>query len=237
MVGITAPGGSEPPSLGTLQASARWPGKACLSLSFSGGRRQQLRGPHRRESSVQSKAVTSEWALGPAVQGKSPWGHRSWGEAAVEPEGQVGYQAAAAQGHHPPKGLAAAGDTGPKVESSMAEGGSRSEWRDRDKVCAQGLRQRWPAALGAGRLRRARCAHPHARLGEVGPHSDLLPHAHVGVAVPLERGLQLLQLLACEVRALPPLLLFLGRVLPAAAACASRAAVLRPLDFAAALLL
>lgn len=59
------------------------------------------------------------------------------------------------------------------------------------------------------------CAGPLAHaltltwLGEVGPHvsSRML---HVRVAVPLERGLQLLQLLACEVRALPPLLLFLA---------------------------
>lgn len=66
---------------------------------------------------------------------------------------------------------------------------------------------------------------------------DLLPHAHVRVAVPLERGLQLLQLLACEVRALPPLLLLLGGVLHTAAACAACTAVLGPLGFPAALLL
>lgn len=54
--------------------------------------------------------------------------------------------------------------------------------------------------------------HPDPRLRQVGPHRDLLSGAHVGVAVPLERGLQLLQLLAGEVRPLPPLPLLLGRV-------------------------
>lgn len=101
----------------------------------------------------------------------------------------------------------------------------------------RGLRQRRPVAPGAAPRRRAPRAHPHARLREVGPHRDLLPHAHVGVAVPLERGFQLLQLLACEVRALPPLLFLLGRVLRAAAARAARTAVLGPLGFPAALLL
>ena len=80
-------------------------------------------------------------------------------------------------------------------------------------------------------------AHPHARLREGGPHGDLLPHAHVGVAVPLEGGLQLLQLLAREVCALPPLLLLLGGVLRTSAARATGTAVLRPLGFPAALLL
>ena len=53
-------------------------------------------------------------------------------------------------------------------------------------------------------------AHPHAWLGEVGPHGDLFARTHVGVAVSLKGRLQLLQLLAGEVRALPPLL-FLQR--------------------------
>lgn len=48
----------------------------------------------------------------------------------------------------------------------------------------------------------------HASLGEVGPHGDLFARTHVRVAVPLEGRFQLLQLLAGEVRALPPLLLF-----------------------------
>lgn len=99
------------------------------------------------------------------------------------------------------------------------------------------LRRKWPTAVSTGPLWRAPRAHPHARLGEVGPHSDLFPHAHVGVAVPLERGLQLLQLLACEVCALPPLLLLLGGVLCTTAARAARNAILRPLGFPAALLL
>lgn len=118
----------------------------------------------------------------------------------------------------------------------MESGGTETKSERRSKAFG-GLRQSRPGAVRTGPLGRARWAHPHARLREVGPHSDLLPHAHVGVAVPLERGLQLLQLLACEVRALPPLLLFLGGVLRATAACASRTAVLRPLDFPAALLL
>lgn len=54
--------------------------------------------------------------------------------------------------------------------------------------------------------------YPDSGLGEVGPHGDLLPHAHVRVAVPLESGFQLLQLLAGEVGPLPPLLLLLRRV-------------------------
>jgi len=54
--------------------------------------------------------------------------------------------------------------------------------------------------------------YPHSGLGEVGPDGDLLAGAHVRVAVPLEGGLQLLQLLAGEVRPLPPLLLLLGVV-------------------------
>lgn len=55
-------------------------------------------------------------------------------------------------------------------------------------------------------------SYPHSGLGQVGPHSDLLPGAHVRVAVPLEGGLQLLELLAGEVSPLPPLLLLLGVV-------------------------
>lgn len=55
--------------------------------------------------------------------------------------------------------------------------------------------------------------YPHAGLSEVGPHGDLFARAHVGVAIPLEGGLQLLQLLAGEVRALPPLLLLQGAIL------------------------
>lgn len=51
--------------------------------------------------------------------------------------------------------------------------------------------------------------HPDPGLCEVGPHGDLLPRAHVRVAIPLESGLQLLQLLAGEVGPLPPLPLLL----------------------------
>ena len=59
--------------------------------------------------------------------------------------------------------------------------------------------------------------HPDSGLGDVGPHGDLLPGAHVRVPVPREERLQLLQLLRGEVRPLPPLplvlvLLRLGRV-------------------------
>lgn len=50
-------------------------------------------------------------------------------------------------------------------------------------------------------------SYPHSCLCQVGPDRDLLPGAHVGVAVPLERGFQLLELLAGEVSPLPPLLL------------------------------
>lgn len=55
-------------------------------------------------------------------------------------------------------------------------------------------------------------SYPNPGLRQVGPHRDLLPGAHVRVAVPLEGGLQLLQLLAGEVSPLPPLLLLLGVV-------------------------
>lgn len=55
-------------------------------------------------------------------------------------------------------------------------------------------------------------SYPHSGLGKVGPHGDLLPRAHVRVAVPLEGGLQLLELLAGEVSPLPPLLLLFGVV-------------------------
>lgn len=47
--------------------------------------------------------------------------------------------------------------------------------------------------------------HPDSGFGQVGPHGDLLPGAHVGVPVPREGRLQLLQLLAGEVRPLPSL--------------------------------
>lgn len=60
-------------------------------------------------------------------------------------------------------------------------------------------------------------AYPHAGLGEVGPHGDLFARTHVGVAIPLKGRLQLLQLLAGEVRALPPLLLLQRAVFGGAA--------------------
>lgn len=55
--------------------------------------------------------------------------------------------------------------------------------------------------------------HPDSSLSEVGPDGDLLAGAHVRVAVALEGGLQLLQLLAGEVGPLPPLLLLQRAVL------------------------
>lgn len=64
--------------------------------------------------------------------------------------------------------------------------------------------------------------YPHAGLGEVGPHRDLFARAHVGVAVPLEGRLQLLQLLAGEVGALPSLLLLQRAVFGGAAGQRSR---------------
>lgn len=64
--------------------------------------------------------------------------------------------------------------------------------------------------------------YPHAGLGEVGPHRDLFARTHVGVAVPLEGRLQLLQLLAGEVGALPPLLLLQRAVFRGAAGQRSR---------------
>lgn len=66
-----------------------------------------------------------------------------------------------------------------------------------------------PARVGLGgvRVTGLGALYPHAGLGEVGPHGDLFARTHVRVAVPLEGRLQLLQLLASEVRTLPPLLL------------------------------
>lgn len=55
--------------------------------------------------------------------------------------------------------------------------------------------------------------HPDPGLCEVGPHGYLLPRAHVRVAIPLESGLQFLQLLAGEVSPLPPLPLLFRRVI------------------------
>ena len=56
-------------------------------------------------------------------------------------------------------------------------------------------------------------SYPDACLRQVGPDGDLLPGAHVRVAVSLESGFQLLELLAGEVRPLPPLLLLERAVL------------------------
>lgn len=56
-------------------------------------------------------------------------------------------------------------------------------------------------------------SYPDSRLREIGPDGDLLARAHVRVTVPLECGLELLQLLAREVRPLPPLPLFLRRII------------------------
>lgn len=77
-----------------------------------------------------------------------------------------------------------------------------------------GEEQGGAAALGA--------PYPHSGLGEVGPHSDLFARAHVRVAVPLEGSLQLLQLLAGEVCALPTLLLLQRAVFGRAAGQRSR---------------
>lgn len=54
--------------------------------------------------------------------------------------------------------------------------------------------------------------HPDPGLCEVGPHGYLLPRAHVRVAIPLESGFKLLQLLAGEVSPLSPLPLLFRRV-------------------------
>ena len=55
--------------------------------------------------------------------------------------------------------------------------------------------------------------HPDPCLSEVGPHCNLLSGAHVRVAVSLEGGLQLLELLAGEVSPLSSLLLLQRAVL------------------------
>lgn len=51
-------------------------------------------------------------------------------------------------------------------------------------------------------------SYPDSCLCQVGPDCNLLPGAHVWITVSLESGFQLLELLAGEVRPLPPLLLF-----------------------------
>lgn len=56
-------------------------------------------------------------------------------------------------------------------------------------------------------------SYPDSGFRKVGPHGDFFASGHVRVAVSLESGLQLLQLLAGEVRALPPLLLLQRAVL------------------------
>lgn len=65
------------------------------------------------------------------------------------------------------------------------------------------------------RKRKLCWTHPDSCLGEVGPHRDLLSGAHVRVAVPLERGFQLLELLAGKMSPLPPLFLLQRTVLSA----------------------
>lgn len=55
-------------------------------------------------------------------------------------------------------------------------------------------------------------SYPDSGFRKVGPHGDFFARGHVRVAVPLESGLQFLQLLAGEVSSLPPLPLLLGRV-------------------------
>lgn len=69
-----------------------------------------------------------------------------------------------------------------------------------------------PIFTHALRTTRRLASYPDSGLGQVGPDGDLLPGAHVRVAVPLEGCFQLLQLLAGEVSPLPPLLLLLGIV-------------------------
>ena len=57
--------------------------------------------------------------------------------------------------------------------------------------------------------------YPDSRFGEVRPHRNLLPDAHVRISVPGEEGLELLQLLRREVRplsSLPFLVLSVFRV-------------------------
>ena len=66
---------------------------------------------------------------------------------------------------------------------------------------------------------------PDSGLGEVGPGGDLLAGRHVRVPVALERGLELLQLLAGEVRPLSTLSLALLVRQPATAAAATTAAI------------
>lgn len=43
--------------------------------------------------------------------------------------------------------------------------------------------------MGAFLRTAPRASYPHSGFGQVGPHGDLLPGAHVRVAIPLEGGL------------------------------------------------
>lgn len=60
--------------------------------------------------------------------------------------------------------------------------------------------------LGAG-------SYPDSGFRKVGPHGDFFASGHVWVAVSLESGFQLLELLTSEVSPLPALPLLLRRVL------------------------
>lgn len=60
-----------PPSIGTLQASPRLPGKICLSLSFSGEDASSSGGPHQRGTLCAVKGSNIPEGPGPwALQGR-----------------------------------------------------------------------------------------------------------------------------------------------------------------------
>lgn len=65
-----------PPSLGSSQASLRLPGRICLSVLFLREGTSGPEVPSGRESSAQSRVVTSGRDLGSTGQGNVPWGHR-----------------------------------------------------------------------------------------------------------------------------------------------------------------
>ena len=101
------------------------------------------------------------------------------------------------------------GETHQLCRDQLRDSGEGNQ--SRDNRAGGPLRDRWMERTEG----EAVVTHPDAGLCEVGPDGDLLAGAHVRVAVPLEGGLQLLQLLAGEVGPLPPLLLLQGAVLRA----------------------
>ena len=76
-------------------------------------------------------------------------------------------------------------------------------WDHRGSV--EGVRLSMNGALSFLIFKYLNGTYPNSGFGEVGPHGDLLPSAHVRIPVPGESGLELLELLRSEVSSLPSL--------------------------------